>query len=65
VSGENRKKKRRQVTMTNFNLEKTCKGLFKLLNDPRLTGSEKVVLAAALEIIEDKKRRENLDFKGF
>lgn len=51
--------------MTNFKLEKTCKGLFKLLNDPRLTGSEKVVLAAALEIIEDKKRRENLDFKGF
>jgi hypothetical protein len=51
--------------MTNFNLEKTCKGLFKLLNDTRLTGSEKVVLAAALEIIEDKKRRENLDFKGF
>lgn len=51
--------------MTNFNLDKVCKGLFKLLNDPRLTGSEKVVLAAALEIIEDKKRRENLDFKGF
>lgn len=51
--------------MTNFNLEKVCKGLFKILNDPRLTGSEKVVLAAALEIIEDKKRRENLDFKGF
>lgn len=51
--------------MTNFNLEKTCKGLFKLLNDPRLTGSEKVVLAAALEIIEDKKRREQIDFKGF
>lgn len=51
--------------MTNFNLEKTCKGLFKLLNDPRLTGSEKVTLAAALEIIEDKKRREQIDFKGF
>lgn len=51
--------------MTNFNLEKVCRGLFKLLNDPRLTGSEKVVLAAALEIIEDKKRREQLDFKGF
>lgn len=51
--------------MTNFNLEKTCKGLFKLLNDPRLTSSEQLILAAALEIIEDKKRREQIDFKGF
>lgn len=51
--------------MTKFNYDKVCSGLFKLLNDPRLTGSEKVTLAAALELIEDQKRREQLDFKGF
>ena len=36
--------------MTKFNYDKVCKGLFKLLNDPRLTGSEKETLAAALEL---------------
>lgn len=52
--------------MTNFNkYEKICKGLFKLLNDSRLTGTEKAYISAALEIVEDKKRAQDVNFTGF
>ena len=51
--------------MTNFNFDRICRGLFKLINDKRLTREEQFIISSALEIIENQKRANDVTFKGF